>query len=55
MIDIENIICIRCNKKINPNKSYVASMHNDRIIGFMHVACLNKQFAGGEDDEETES
>lgn len=47
--------CIRCNKEIKENTSYVASMHNEHVIGHIHVACFNKQFTykGDEDDEET--
>lgn len=49
--------CIRCNKEIKENTSRVASMYNDRVIGYMHIACFNKQFSykGDEDDGEIES
>lgn len=49
--------CIRCNKEIKENSSHVASMHEDRVIGYMHIACFNRQFnyKGEEDDSETTS
>ncbi len=46
--------CIRCNEEINLLKNHIASMQDDKVIGYIHVKCFNKQFKE-KNDEEIES
>lgn len=46
--------CIRCGKEVDLLKNHVVSMQEDKIIGYIHMSCFNKQFKG-KDNEEIES